>query len=265
MRFFGILALSLAGCFTVDPAHAIIKCGPECAAGSTACCPDGQSCQNGYCQGASSTPGPEDGGGVIIPPGADLYGMTCAPSTQIGCPEGQKCTTRDTVSAACDPAGPVKRGALCAFQPGGADNCTAGTVCDDAGGGIRICRKFCTVDADCGTGSFCTLPLGRFRACTEPCQPTSFNGCAQGLSCYPDPYGRPDCYPTGSGQYLSMCTASSDCLPRYACGKPQIQNFQVVCRGICRRGMASDCPGPQKCYDMLDPDGNTWSAYGVCA
>jgi hypothetical protein len=141
----------------------------------------------------------------------------------------------------------------------------AGTVCDDAGGGIRICRKFCSADADCGSGSFCSVPLGRFRVCTEPCVPTSVNGCAQGLSCYPDPYGRPDCYPTGSGGNFAMCTASSDCIPRYMCGKPQIQNFQVVCRNVCRRAVPSDCPSSQKCNDMLDPDGNTWTVYGVCA
>ena len=50
-----------------------------------------------------------------------------------------------------------------------------------------MCRAFCNTNADCGSRSFCELPLGTsgLMMCTQACNPVGIGaGCPPGMACY---------------------------------------------------------------------------------
>jgi hypothetical protein len=107
-------------------------------------------------------------------------------------------------------------------------NCAPGLTCLGYGGTLNFCKKYCTLDSDCGAGSLCNGTLqtcggaisARYceKACTDPTTagsadcPADFkcttycNGMVTNLTCMP------------AGTVTSgTCARETDCARGYAC------------------------------------------------
>lgn len=218
---------------------------------------------------ASSNPSygpdaPRDAGVVedlSMLPVPDLTITMCQLRPQGGCPAGFKCTTHDAVTTLCDPDGTNNLGERCT-QRESVDSCYAGGVCTLAAPMIGLCRAFCRTDSDCGTKSYCELPLGSMgiRVCTLPCNPFGTTaGCPSATSCYA--YGREhtDCRSVGTVATGQPCLRPEECQPGNSC-----IGASGACRKLCRRGINTDCPNLQRCYDIINDDNTSWPTYGFC-
>lgn len=173
----------------------------------------------------------------------DFAGVECDVVSQYGCFPGHKCTTQNLRTTRCDIIAPqpVPRGQLCALAIEG-DNCEAGSVCVDAGGGNRMCRPYCTKDSDCGPNSFCDQALGGgFFVCSQPCDPLANTGCpAPSFGCYLTGkfVQKADCLVAGSNPVGDVCIRTQDCSPKLACVVMASTN---ACTPIC------NVKDPQQC------------------
>ncbi len=191
----------------------------------------------------------------------DMIVTGCQLVPQSGCTTSQKCTTHDAVTTLCDPNGSVNRGERCTTQ-NGIDSCYAAAACANAGGGIGLCRSFCRTDNDCGTRSFCELPLGTagIRLCTQACNALGA-GCPTGLACYAYNKEHTDCRLVGSAAEGQACVRPEDCQAGLACLGPL---GGESCRKLCPRGNSATCAGTKICRDVTYSDGTVWPTYGVC-
>lgn len=201
-----------------------------------------------------------DGGADLSGTTADLAGVACQLVPQTGCVASQKCTTHDAVTTLCDPDGNVNRGERCTVQAS-VDTCYAGNACANAGGGIGLCRTFCRTDGDCGTRSYCELPLGTagVRLCTQSCNALGA-GCPPGLACYPYDAEHTDCRLAGTALEGQPCSRPEDCQASMACLGPA---GAERCRVLCQRGVSGGCQSPKVC-STVTYQGTPWPTYGVC-
>lgn len=185
----------------------------------------------------------------------------CGIVPQTDCPTSDKCTTHDNVTTTCDRAGTANRGDRCTTLAG-VDNCAAGNLCADAGGGVGQCRSFCRVDNDCQGSGLCKLALGTsgLRLCTQLCNALGA-GCGMGLACYVFDAQDTDCLLPGTVNEGQACAISEDCQPGMACLGPA---GAMRCYILCLRGFSSGCPGTEVCHDISNADGSIWSMYGMC-
>jgi len=193
----------------------------------------------------------------------DLRRTGCNLVPQNGCMPTEKCTTHDAATTLCDPNGIINRGERCMTQDG-IDNCFAGNACTNQGNTIGMCRSFCRTDGDCGTRSYCEIPLGTagIRVCTQPCNALGNTaGCPSGLACYAYFTEHTDCRLPGNKTEAALCARLEDCLPGMACLGP---GGAERCRKLCDRTTGAGCSVGQTCYLVTNGDGSNWPTYGFC-
>jgi hypothetical protein len=193
---------------------------------------------------------------------ADMAGApVCTTAPQSGCPDGFKCTSYDYATTTCDVAGQAARGTSCNQVP---DSCQAGLLCVDesfGAGSPTQCRQFCAANSDCGTGSYCEIPLhGGLALCTQACDPTASATCEAGLGCYLYGAEHSDCVKAGSVAAGGKCASFSDCQPGLFCS---VSGGSGHCYPVCRRANQGACGSGSTCTIIRD---NTyqWQTYGVC-
>lgn len=216
------------------------------------------------CAGSSteySPPPPTGDGGSDAAMTGDMTQVMCQLVPQSGCLATQKCTSHDAATTQCDPNGSVNRGERC-MSMDGIDSCYAGNACIDQGNRIGICRAWCRTDGDCGTRSYCELPLGTagLRVCSQPCNVFGA-GCPSGLACYAYNTEHTDCRLPGSKTEGMPCVRPEECMAGMACLGPA---GNESCRKLCPRSTGGGCGVGQSCFIVTNSDGTQWPTYGVC-
>lgn len=212
--------------------------------------------------GTEYSPPPGVDGGSDAAATSDLaMQVMCQLVPQSGCLATQKCTSHDAATTLCDPNGSVNRGERC-MTTDGVDNCYAGNACANQGNNIGLCRAWCRSDVDCGTRSYCELPLGTagMRLCTQPCNVFGA-GCPSGLACYAYNTEHTDCRLPGTKAEGQACVRAEDCMAGMTCLGPA---GGESCRKLCPRTTGAGCSTGQSCYIINNGDGTQWATYGFC-
>jgi len=211
---------------------------------------------------------PDGGGGSGGGPGVDA-GPTCNAQTPAGtamCGAGKSCllsTCGPPATYDCYAAGSLGDGAFC--DPDRTE-CASGLICLTYGTDLNVCRRTCTVDAECATGSRCIGSLtscapqnimGQF--CERLCSDITRAGaavCGPGFKCdascgdtSPNPA---TCFKAGT-LTSGACSAISDCAAGYSC-------IGSVCRQACKTNVdcaVGACTGGLFC-------GNTDTGFRFC-
>lgn len=197
----------------------------------------------------------------------DFAGVECDVVSQYGCFPGRKCTTQNLRTTRCDIIAPqpVPRGQVCALAVEG-DNCEAGSVCVDAGGGNRMCRAYCSKDSDCGPNSFCDQALGGgFLACSQPCDPLANTGCPANLSCYLSSrlVQKTDCFVPGAHPNGGYCNFHQDCAPKLTCQKGG--QLGKLCTPLCNIKDPQQCANPYPKCSAIPSANGPYPDYGYCS
>lgn len=211
-------------------------CGPSCDIWSADDCPAGEKCTASTC-------------GLNVP---NFNTNTCVPITGAGQP-GDPCTDLE-----------------------GSDDCRAGAVCLDAGGGQKECFEFCggtPGEPICATGELCHIANdGVLSICRPQCDPLGAGcgdaeyGCvgvgSTGFVCLPSqdpqPYGNP-------------CTQVDACAPGLACIQaelvpvPACENAAGCCALYCDTSAMNPCPlMEEQCEPIFASPTAGYENVGVC-
>jgi hypothetical protein len=272
---------SASGCYKPS----ILDGGFLCS--KSGACPDGFKCgADKHCSvmplAAVPDAGPGTDGPKEAPPdctsppvtalcsAAPAAGQACNPTCQTGCACGRCNVVGKT--ATCVPNGTVLLGELCTY---GSDNCAAGLIClreqDGCGNPvIARCYRHCTVDAQCGTDTFCQISIQDsakndtgFSACDVPprdCDPVANTGCpSPALNCYYTSLNETVCdCATGTGKNGDKCAVYSDCAPGFVCIS-LAGAAGARCQFECKVGVAANCPSGTTCMTTT-----TGAKYGYC-
>ncbi len=229
-------------------------------------------------------------------------GGACDPVCNVGCAAcDKKCSVNSAGARTCNQLSPKGKtiglfdfcdpsmvGSDPATQ---SDNCQPGTACIKPNACSPRCYKFCRTNADCPTGSTCTMDAGGGSLfCTVPvsqCDPvngvasvTGHSGCASpNNSCYLSEQNATtfcDCY-SGPGVGPGLpCTHSTDCFGGLVCA--ELRSNGKKCARVCRLpspdggadltrrdagefGCQSDY---RNCVPILLPGGGLSSVFGAC-
>ena len=167
---------------------------------------------------------------------------SCAPSASGGCPSGAECVaiSYDGTQGICKSQGQTQEGGACSIEDVSTD-CAAGMVCSPEHAG-NLCRKQCDYFAKsagaCPASQHCVLG----SVCSdEPIDPAAANQPCDGSSAETTP-----CALASGGQVAGICVAETG-----ASGQV------MMCRSVCRKSVATDCPTGQSCNDY-------YTSTGVC-
>jgi hypothetical protein len=217
----------------------------------------------------------------------DLSGVTSnCDLTKQDCTTGMKCTVQldsqgNVSGTTCVTAGTVAAGQPCMPQQSPdtlLDNCVAGYICDDLLGNFsNLCRKFCTKDAECGSGEKCgdfLLAAAGWGWCASTCTPfsTAAGNCPAGYDCgeTADSAEQPSsaetgfflCKKTGSGGPYTSCMADSDCGANLWCGVANTNTGDTECLPNCSDSVACLMPpsdaglSAAMCHPLATQPGN---------
>lgn len=218
-------------------------------------------------QGALAPPvGSEPDGGVPQGDAADDGGVTgCNPLSPVAaCGVGKTCTVSCTTPpvGVCATAGMGKDGDLCTSNR----DCEPGSQCFTYGCG-RVCRKFCSADAECPAGSCdrtvsCGAQPTSHRFCSQACDPRSsaVATCKGNFRCllFANEKAACDCADAARvGGDGVACQTTANCMPGLMCvmmGTPQ-----PVCRPICKLS-EGDCAAGRLCTELVEPRYLVWGA-----
>jgi hypothetical protein len=214
-------------------------------------CPDGESCD--------TTAGCSE---VCVASPCDPVGDGC------GCASSTACYA-DTLDVACEPEGARRLGEVCA----GLTDCQAGMGCMllsslDLEG---MCIAYCRTDGDCAGTHACLAHGGVTEAqpdlgiCAPVCNLVTGVGCPSTAKCD---------FTDGSDGSTPISTCASPgglglgetCVNEEDCGRGLlcIRLATVTqCRFWCRIGR-SDCPGGQRCLDIMPAVVLEGVSYGFC-
>jgi hypothetical protein len=206
-----------------------------------------------------------------VPDGGDAGGdggAGCTPAGAAGCAAGTTCTvvcpTTPALTAVgvCSRGGTGKDGDTCRSN----EDCLPGSQCFIYGCG-RVCRKFCTADAECPDGGCdrrvsCGGQPTDFRFCSQSCDPREKapNTCKGNFRCllFANERASCDCVEmTRTGNDGDPCLNTAGCKPGLMCvamGTPQ-----PVCRPICKL-TEGDCQAGRRCTELVEPRYVTWGA-----
>jgi len=217
--------------------------------------------------GAMMDSGPPGGsGGTGGAAGADA-GPTCSAESPAGtamCGPGKTCSLSACAPAAyaCFPAGSAADGVACTAEA----DCASGMFCLKYGPDLNVCRRTCTIDSECATGSRCqgsyTSCSGTIsgKYCERLCSDITRAGsavCGPGFKCDASCNGMMvnpgTCFVAGPVTSGS-CAAISDCAAGYSC----IGN---ICRQACNSN--ADCSAGTTCSGDIFC-GNTQTSYHFC-
>lgn len=212
--------------------------------------------------------------------GGDMSGSTgmflCNVVKQ-DCPSGQKCVPKVqganqmVVGSGCVPNGTVAESQACMITSKNsallADNCVAGTVCDNSGGDSTLhCRKFCdTMTACSGAGLKCAaVYTTSWGLCVPSCTPFGTD-CPSGNDCSTTfdavsttaNSGVFVCKTTGTGKLFDMCGSDTDCGANLACVGPRCS---PVCDSTHACAQPMDDGGTISCQSYA----NLPNGAGVC-
>ncbi len=236
-----------------------------------------------------ATSGGEDGGSaantesfIVTPDGGGL-GDECDVAKQ-NCPEGQKCSWVSSGSSWFDHMGcvplvndPRPAGAECMYHVNlldGIDDCAAGAICLDLGGGdadgTGICKQMCLWDVlDCPVDMVC-VGSRTWNWCEPVCDLLA-QDCPEGERCDIDSWAPlceqdwPEEHPQhGVGEsceYAAQCELGATCI-----AQATIECEFNCCTPFCERGKAG-CPLPgQGCIEPYEgwDDETGWDEVGVC-
>ncbi len=234
-------------------------CGPDpvCFASCGTCTSPAVCDSTGNCSSCAETP--------------------CGLVPNCGCPDGQKCslvTHGSSTLRACVAAGPGTMGSACTSDAG----CAAGLIClelpSEEGGTAAACYPFCDSDSDCpGDASLCHEAFADTtdQICSLGCHLITSTGCPSGSKCalyVLTATGQPltDCTSDlGSGGYLTMCAAESDCRSGFYCDSGAGQ-----CIGYCSIWPTDTCIYGTGCRQFVDGMGSPvgivfdGTSYGYC-
>jgi len=147
----------------------------------------------------------------------------------------------------CAAAGDNGPGTVCTSQ----QQCAPGLGCDPT----NRCRNYCCdpgYSAECPNGQAClveyrdttdqSLGVGLCQDCDE-CDPTSGDGCANNLACYPASFDgacRLCLPPRTNGNVAAACTTHSDCRSTLGCDGTE-------CRRFCGVAAGTECGASERC------------------
>jgi len=215
--------------------------------------------------------GVADGGIPDALPAPD-GGVGCSPAGALGCgPQATcalSCMNTGGKATQCTPAGNGVPGSICEDD----SDCAVGSQCFVEACGVKVCRKYCSTNADCGgNGASCLTEIqcdgsaagSGHRICSQPCDPRGLaqTGCAAGLKCFVFPGEVADCDCVGAtriGTDGAACKTSDNCGPGLLC---ITMGADSRCRPICRHDTPTDCPADRSCETLVSP---TLSTYGAC-
>ena len=271
-----------AGCFSTKTVQ---SGGLQCAPDKT--CPDGFFCAEGnlcyrngtqgvnVCSKSEAQPPFGPFAGCV-----SVAGGPCDPVCQSGCSCAHRCqmardpssgysfecqappegTLLDTFQA-CDPQNDLcKPGHVCLTPPKNSSGCTA------------QCNRFCRVNGDCPTNSYCvfSIDLGGQRTASvcsppavlcEPAQTSAATACGSspsGSSCYVFSADLPDqtmCDCAGTLPPSAACSELHSCIPGYECVADKCQKTCLLATGG-----AVACGSGKTCVPLF----GTSSKFGVC-
>jgi hypothetical protein len=190
----------------------------------------------------------------------------CVPTMPGTCGAGKTCGIDCAGTApvgVCLTAGAGKDGDSCITNR----DCEPGTQCFTYGC-ARICRKFCTGDADCPAGLCnrsvsCGTTQTQHKFCSQSCDPTGdgVGACRNGLKCllFANEAASCDCpEATRTKTDGQPCETTASCAPGFLCvamGSPTL-----VCRPICKLA-DKICPAGKTCTELVEPK---YQVYGAC-
>ena len=187
------------------------------------------------------------------------------------------CGANETCAVMCDLKSRPQSVCFSAGTNGPGESCTAltdcvsGTECFGSQSNacsIKVCRKFCNSDTDCGTGSACNIGVScsatstQTHLCSRPCNPTgdATDGCAAGLLCFIYTGEITDCACRDAsrvGEVGTVCKTDEDCQPGLMCVNRG--GAAGACQTICQLG--TTCPSGTTCTQLTNP---VYRVFGAC-
>lgn len=210
----------------------------------------------------------------------------CSILPQCGCVGNSACDRAFGGGTACRPINANgTETAACTSS----NQCDEGYTCVGNNGQNRTCKKYCTIDGECGTPrGKCfyefvgtdDMPLPNIpKACTSNCQPEDATAalCPSTMKCTLLLFNdngtttlASECTPAGTGTQGTSCSLNNAaneaaCSKGFTCALFTNESTHR-CRRVCTQpGMASAQCGGQQCIGYSTPQTFAGVTYGVCA
>jgi hypothetical protein len=185
----------------------------------------------------------------------------CDPVVQ-DCPTGQRCTLNHNVpinTTFCE-MGNGMQGEFMSCDPSQtSDNCLRSTVCLGVNATVRVCRKFCNADGDCGQ-NVCAIIIGNtngpLHACAQRCQVLNQSSCTiTGEACYlglnASDQPTQQCSTAGTRTEGQTCTIANDCMPGLMCINSRVGDASggFLCHKACNFTGTGQCSPSGDCMN----------------
>jgi hypothetical protein len=215
--------------------------------------------------------GVADAGTADTAPTPDGGAISCSPEGALGCGAQATCALSCMGAGAttqCTPAGTGVPGSVCEDD----SDCSIGSQCFVEACGVKVCRKYCATNPECGgNGASCLTEIqcdgapngSGHRICSQPCDPRGLaqTGCAAGLKCFVFPGEVVDCDCVGAkrtGMDGDACQTSANCGAGLLC---ITMGVDARCRPVCRHDTPTDCPANRSCETLISP---ALTTFGAC-